>query len=97
MKRSVKNAEHVGLFTPTAGQHFREEVVHDRVALIQNSKGVRPDNQSKMKRSVENAEHVGLFTLVSSAAYGLLIEPVSIRIWDLRLGNHQTIASSLLN
>ncbi|KAF4501524.1 Meiosis mei2 [Fusarium agapanthi] len=25
MKRSVENAEHVGLFTPTAGQYFRDE------------------------------------------------------------------------
>ncbi|KAF5026390.1 hypothetical protein F66182_1518 [Fusarium sp. NRRL 66182] len=25
MKRSVENAEHVGLFTPSAGQHFRDE------------------------------------------------------------------------
>ncbi|GKU17755.1 unnamed protein product [Fusarium langsethiae] len=28
MKRSVENAEHVGLFTPTAGQHFREAQRH---------------------------------------------------------------------
>merc|ERR1712169_169488 len=25
MKRSCENAEHVGLFTPNAGQHFRDE------------------------------------------------------------------------
>ncbi|KAL4723757.1 hypothetical protein ACLX1H_009401 [Fusarium chlamydosporum] len=28
MKRSVENAEHVGLFTPTAGQHYRESQRH---------------------------------------------------------------------
>ncbi|KAM0300354.1 hypothetical protein HYE67_010451 [Fusarium culmorum] len=28
MKRSVENAEHVGLFTPTVGQHFRETQRH---------------------------------------------------------------------
>ncbi|KAH7003896.1 RNA recognition motif 2-domain-containing protein [Fusarium venenatum] len=28
MKRSVENAEHVGLFTPTAGHHFREAQRH---------------------------------------------------------------------
>ncbi|KAI1071239.1 hypothetical protein LB507_009476 [Fusarium sp. FIESC RH6] len=28
MKRSCENAEHVGLFTPTAGQHFREAQRH---------------------------------------------------------------------
>ena len=25
MRRSVENAEHVGLFTPNAGQHMRDE------------------------------------------------------------------------